>query len=114
MVVCDGEHTTLWSRQRKDLTRHFPDLAAAAAAQVPSGCILDGEAVAWTNRRLDFGALQTRLTTSPRALARVIRRHPGLLRGLRHPRRRGTDTRTLPLHDRRALLKNSPPPGPHR
>ena len=45
VIVRDGERTSLWSRQGKNLTDDFPDLAAAAAAQIPPGFIVDGEAV---------------------------------------------------------------------
>lgn len=38
---------SLWSRQGKDLSRFFPDLVAAAAGQIPPGCVVDGEAVIW-------------------------------------------------------------------
>jgi ATP-dependent DNA ligase len=36
-LVRDGTVTRLWSRQGKDLTDHFPDVARAATGQVPSG-----------------------------------------------------------------------------
>jgi ATP-dependent DNA ligase len=64
----------VWSRQGKDLTRHFPDIAAAAVAQLTPGTVLDGELVIWKDNRLDFGALQQRLTTSSRAIAQLARR----------------------------------------
>lgn len=50
----------LWSCQGKDVTRWFPDLAAALAKQVPPGCVIDGEALIWAGDRLDLNSLQQR------------------------------------------------------
>ena len=49
----------MWSRQGKDLTAQFPDVAAAAVAQLPDGCVVDGELVALDpDGRLSFDLLQ--------------------------------------------------------
>lgn len=77
VLVGNGE-VSLWSRQGKNLPRYFPDLVAAAAEQIPPGFALDGEAVIWSNERLDFDALQQRMITSKsklNALAVERRRH---------------------------------------
>ncbi|TCO42442.1 hypothetical protein EV646_11364 [Kribbella antiqua] len=36
-----GDAARIWSRQRKDLTAQFPDIAAAAVDQLPDGVVLD-------------------------------------------------------------------------
>lgn len=54
MVQRKEDSTVRWSRQGKDLTRYFPDLVAAAEDQTPSGFTVDGEAVIWTDDRLNF------------------------------------------------------------
>jgi ATP-dependent DNA ligase len=56
------------SRRGADLTTSFPDLAAAAAEQLPVGTVLDGEAVVWSGERLDFTALQHRLAGGAHAV----------------------------------------------
>lgn len=53
-IVRDADSAALWSRHGKDLTHRFPDVAAAAAQQVPPGTVLDGEVVAWVGDRLDL------------------------------------------------------------
>jgi ATP-dependent DNA ligase len=58
-VVRAGE-VRLWSRNGKDFTSKFPDVAAALTRQVDVDCVLDGELVVWTGERLDFDALQQR------------------------------------------------------
>lgn len=68
MLAVDEGDTGIWSRQGKDLTRYFPKLIAAAVEHIPTGCIVDGEAVIWRDGRLDFEALQQRMTSSKAAL----------------------------------------------
>ena len=62
LCVFRGNRTSLWSRQGRELTRYFPELSAAADAMIPAGYIVDGEAVVWSEGRLDFEALQQRLS----------------------------------------------------
>jgi DNA ligase D-like protein (predicted ligase) len=52
----------LLSRTRHDITRTFPEIAAALKAQPPGGgLILDGEIVAFAGSQTRFGQLQQRL-----------------------------------------------------
>jgi ATP-dependent DNA ligase len=56
------------SRRGKDLSGSFPDIATAAAVQLPPGTVVDGElAVLSTDGVLDFAALQHRLAGGRRA-----------------------------------------------
>lgn len=106
IVISSAEDaTTLWSRQGKDLTRYFPDLAAAAEDQIPPGFIIDGEAVIWTEGRLDFEALQKRLTSSRKNLPTVVGERPASFVAFDLMQAAGTDTRGLALRDRRELLE---------
>ncbi|HEX9225312.1 MAG TPA: ATP-dependent DNA ligase, partial [Arthrobacter sp.] len=102
-VVTDT--VTIWSRQGKDLTRWFPDLAAAFAEHVPPGCVIDGEALIWTGDRLDFTTLQARLTTGKRAFPAFVREHPASFAAFDLLAAAGNDTRSLALKDRRVLLE---------
>src|ERR1700716_185243 len=43
------------------MTRYFPELVAAARAELPDRCVIDGEIVIAAGGRLGFGALQLRL-----------------------------------------------------
>lgn len=105
VVVRDGEGASLWSRQRKDLTGAFPDLAAAAVQQLPPGVVVDGEAVVWREGRLDFDALQQRLVTRGTALARLARRVPAVFVAFDLLAVAERDVRRHPLRIRRALLE---------
>ncbi|MDP9115681.1 MAG: ATP-dependent DNA ligase [Actinomycetota bacterium] len=105
LVVRDGDRTSLWSRHGKDLTAGFPDLAAAAGAQIPDGTVVDGEAVIWADGRSDFDRLQQRLTARGPALARIARRSPAVFVGFDLLAVAGHDIRRHPLRTRRALLE---------
>ena len=104
LVIVREADVTLWSRQGKNLTRHFPDIAAAAE-QLPEGYVIDGEAVIWTDERLDFPALQQRLTTSSTVAARLAREQPASYAAFDVLAIDNQDARPLPLRDRRTLLE---------
>lgn len=57
----DGEEVEWGSRNERPLTRYFPELVAAATAELPRRCVIDGEIVLPTGDGLDFEALQLRL-----------------------------------------------------
>lgn len=103
-IFRDGDTTELWSRQGKNLTRYFPDLCEAAEEQIPPGCVLDGEAVVWTDDRLDFDALQSRLISSKKNLSALIQEKPASFAAFDLLAVAGSDTRQLVLSDRRTLL----------
>ncbi|WP_147794786.1 ATP-dependent DNA ligase [Cellulomonas sp. Y8] len=105
VLVVDERGARVLSRRGTDLTAALPDLAAAAAAQVPVGTVLDGEAVVWstTTGTLDFSALQRRVA-SPRTAARLAREQPASYAAfdvLEHDR---TNLRPRPHHERRTVL----------
>ncbi|MEH3137279.1 MAG: ATP-dependent DNA ligase [Mycolicibacterium neoaurum] len=66
----DGDEVELGSRNERPLTRYFPELVAAARAELPPRCVLDGEIVIAGDDGLDFEALQLRLHP---AASRVIK-----------------------------------------
>ncbi len=76
VVVRTAGCTRLWSKQGRDLTDRFPDVAAAALAQVPAGTVLDGEVVVWNGSRLDFGLLQQRMVSAVGRIAGLVAAHP--------------------------------------
>jgi ATP-dependent DNA ligase len=76
VIVRDRRSTRLWSKQGRDLTDRFPDVAAAALAQVPPGCVVDGEVVIWNGDRLDFGLLQRRMVTAAGRIAAQVTAAP--------------------------------------
>lgn len=104
-LFVDEDGATMWSRQGKDLTRFFPDLVAAAESQIPPGCIVDGEALIWTNDRLDFNSLQKRMVTAKAAIGAFARERPASFAAFDVLAVAGQDTRAIALRNRRALLE---------
>ena len=64
------------SRRNTDLTDAFPELAAAAAEQVPADTVLDAELVASVDGRLSFDVLQHRMGMSGTRAAAAAAREP--------------------------------------
>ena len=63
VVFRDGGDVEIGSRNERPMTRYFPELVAAAAAELPPRCVIDGEIVIpdAEGRRLDFEALLQRI-----------------------------------------------------
>jgi bifunctional non-homologous end joining protein LigD len=69
----------LTSRQGKDLTDWFPELAQAGKC-LPRSTVLDGEIViADEEGRADFGALQRRLGVASRRSSQTAANYPAIL-----------------------------------
>ncbi|WP_324275263.1 ATP-dependent DNA ligase [Blastococcus brunescens] len=106
VVVRSGSTTRVWSKQGRDLTDRFPDVAAAAVAQVPAGTVLDGEVVVWNGSRLDFGLLQRRMVTAPGRIAPLVAAHPASYVAFDLLAAGGADLRSWKLTRRRAALED--------
>ena len=57
----DLDQVELGSRNERPMTRYFPELVAAATAELPKRCVIDGEIIIATDHGLDFEALQQRI-----------------------------------------------------
>jgi ATP-dependent DNA ligase len=104
VVVRTGGSTRVWSKQGRDLTDRFPDVVAAAVAQVPAGTVLDGEVVIWNGSRLDFGLLQQRMVTPAGRIAALAAARPASYVAFDLLAAGGTDLRAWTLTRRRAAL----------
>ena len=106
LLLASGETAALaWTRNGKDWSDHFAPLTKAAA-KLPPGCLIDGEAVAiGPNGKPDFGLLQATLKGGKAELAYYAF---DLLVD------RGEDLTALPNLERKqrlaALMKTAPPP----
>jgi ATP-dependent DNA ligase len=106
VVVRTASSTRLWSKQGRDLTDRFPDIAAAALTQVPAGTVLDGEVVIWNGSRLDFGLLQQRMVSSVGRIAAQVAAHPASYVAFDLLAAGGADLRDRRLNRRRADLES--------
>jgi ATP-dependent DNA ligase len=105
VVVRTGGATRVWSKQGRDLTDRFPDVVAAAVAQVPPGTVVDGEVVVWNGSRLDFGLLQRRLVTPPGRIGALVATAPASYVAFDLLALGGADLRARRLRERRAALE---------
>ena len=101
-----GQGAELWSRNGSNLSSHFPDLVAAAEAQLAAGVVLDGEAVVWLDGRLNFDQLQRRMVSRPAVAAKLAREHPASYVAFDLLTLGEQDLRPHPWRDRRAALED--------
>jgi ATP-dependent DNA ligase len=106
VVVREVRATRVWSRQGRDLSGRFPDVVAAARAQLPPGTVVDGEVVIWNGDRLDFALLQRRMVTAPSRNAPLVAEYPASYVAFDLLAVGGADQRGEPLWRRRAQLES--------
>lgn len=78
IVFRDGDEVELGSRNERPLTRYFPELVAAAKAELPQRCVLDGEIVVAADGGLDFEALQQRIHPAASRVTMLAARTPAV------------------------------------
>jgi len=105
-IVFRGEDEVyIQSRELKPLDRYFPEVQAAALAQLPARCVLDGEIVIATSRGLDFDALQMRLHPAASRVAKLAKETPASFVAFDLLAADGIDLREDPQVERRARLE---------
>jgi DNA ligase-1 len=102
-LVRRGGQNYLWSRGEDLITERFPELAALP---LPEGTVVDGEVLIWTggDAPAPFADLQKRIgrkTLTSKLLAEL----PAVLLAYDLLELDGVDLRSLPQHERRALLE---------
>jgi ATP-dependent DNA ligase len=105
VIVRETEAAQLWSRNGKNLTDRFPDVAAAATAQLPVGTVVDGEVVVWDGNRLSFDLLQGRLVSGPARARGLAGKHPASFIAFDLLADHGSDQRTRLWSQRRHALE---------
>ena len=104
IVFRDGDEVELGSRKEKALTRYFPDVVAAALAELPARCVVDGEIVIAGPNGLDFDALQQRIHPAESRVRRLAAETPAAFVAFDLLALDDRDLRPLPFAHRRALL----------
>jgi len=72
----DGDDVEFGSRNERPLTRYFPELVAAAIAELPDRCVIDGELVLAGVHGLNFEALQQRIHPADSRVRRLAEQTP--------------------------------------
>jgi ATP-dependent DNA ligase len=105
LVFRSATDVFIQSRDLRPLDRYFPELHDALLAQLPAGCVLDGEIVIVTEQGLDFAALQLRLHPAASRAAMLANATPAAFVAFDALAADGRDIRTLPQAERRAALE---------
>jgi ATP-dependent DNA ligase len=103
MAFRDHHGVHLQSRQLRDLTPGFPDVAAAIARL--GDVVLDGELVVWRAGRFDFAALQDRLRSGRTRVHGLVTAAPAAYIVFDLLARNGKDLRARPYRRRRRKLE---------
>ncbi len=85
-IKLDGHRTVMWSaaetvrlqsRSGRDVTANWMDLALAGM-DLPTGVVLDGEAIVTVGGRISFEAAQSRAASTPARARKLAAAHPAL------------------------------------
>src|SRR5687768_62248 len=93
------------SRDLRPLDRYFPELHEVLLAQLPAGCVVDGEIVIVSSSGLDFDALQLRLHPAASRVKKLATETPSSFVAFDLLASDGQDRRDRPQIERRALLE---------
>ncbi|MFI1886305.1 ATP-dependent DNA ligase [Streptomyces jumonjinensis] len=104
IVHRDGDETVIGSRTGKPLTRYFPELVDALAAQLPPRCVVDGEIVIVHDGRLDFDRLTERIHPAESRVRTLAERTPASFVAFDLLALGDRSLLDTPLVERRALL----------
>lgn len=105
----DGEQVELGSRNERPMTRYFPELIAAAQAELPRRCVIDGEIVIATDHGLDFEALQQRIHPADSRVRMLAEHTPAAFIAFDLLALGDEDFTRRPFSDRRAALVDAVP-----
>ena len=93
------------SRDLRPLDRYFPEVHEFLLAQLPDGCVVDGELVIVSPRGLDFDALQLRLHPAASRVAKLAREIPASFVAFDVLAAGGHNVMPRPQAERRTLLE---------
>ena len=105
IVFRGGGDVFIQSRDLRPLDRYFPELHDALLANLPDGCVVDGEIVIATPRGLDFDALQLRLHPAASRVAKLAKETPSSFVAFDVLAMDGEDVRDVAQSERRACLE---------
>jgi ATP-dependent DNA ligase len=105
IVFRGADDLYIQSRDSRPLDRYFPELREMLLAQLPQGCVLDGEIVIATPHGLDFDALQMRLHPAASRVAKLAKEIPTSFVAFDVLAADGASCMDRPQAERRALLE---------
>ncbi|BDH59605.1 ATP-dependent DNA ligase [Tsukamurella sp. PLM1] len=109
LIFRDGEEVFIGSRSGKDLGRYFPEVVAAARAELPERCVLDGEIAVAVHRegrkRLDWESLSARIHPAESRINRLAEETPAIFIGFDAIATADVDLTGKPFSARREVLE---------
>ncbi|MGK2317934.1 ATP-dependent DNA ligase [Gordonia rhizosphera] len=85
LIFRDGDEVAIGSRGGKDLARYFPELVAAAKAELPEKAVVDGEigvpALIGDTHRLDWDSLAQRIHPAESRIRMLAEKTPAIFIG---------------------------------
>ena len=76
IVFRDGDEVEIGSRNKKPMTRYFPEVVEAVLANLPERCVVDGEIVVAVGDRLEFEVLQQRVHPAVSRITKLAKETP--------------------------------------
>ena len=107
IVFRDGDSVELGSRNRRPLTRYFPELIEPIRRSFPDRCVIDGEVVVATAKGLDFDALGQRIHPADSRVTRLSVETPASFVAFDLIALGDDDLQALPFVERRARLERA-------
>jgi ATP-dependent DNA ligase len=107
IIFRDGDEVEIGSRNGKPMTRYFPEVVAAALANLPERCVVDGEIVVVLGRRLEFEVLQQRIHPAVSRVNRLAAETPASFVAFDLLAVGDEDLTKLPFAERRARLEQA-------
>jgi ATP-dependent DNA ligase len=109
IIFRDGGEIEIGSRNERPMTRYFPELVAAFAAQLPERCVIDGEIVVpdAAGRQLDFEALGQRIHPAASRVNMLATQTPAHFVAFDLLALGDEDFMDRPFRDRRAALESA-------
>jgi ATP-dependent DNA ligase len=105
IVFRGGGDVFIQSRDLRPLDRYFPELHDELLANLPDGCVVDGEIVIATPRGLDFDLLQLRLHPAASRVAKLAKETPSSFVAFDVLAMDGADIREVGQGERRVRLE---------
>jgi ATP-dependent DNA ligase len=109
IIFRDGDEIEIGSRNERPMTRYFPEIVAAAAANLPGKCVIDGEIIipSADGRRLDFEALLQRIHPADSRVRLLAEQTPAAFVAFDLLAAGDTDYTERPFAERRAALEEA-------
>lgn len=104
IAVKIGDQVTLWTRNQKNRTRQFPEIAAALV-KLPNNFVLDGEAAVYIKGVSSFQLIQPRVQQmNQAAINKLVKKYPAVYEVFDILELNGKDLKSKTLTERKKIL----------